>query len=1677
MELPPEIIDGKYRVISHLGGGGFSEVYLVEGPNKEVSALKLLKETAMSSKEGALDEFKNEFSILKDINHPNIAGILDFGLDEKDNRYYYTSEYIQGTDFLKATDKMGWEGISDLIVEALRALEYLHSYQIHHFDIKAANLLVISDHTSALKIIDFGLAGVDPRGRMIGTPSYMAPEIVMREPADGRADLYSLGVLWYAALVRTNPFRALTRDETLSRQIRLIPDPPSLVRQGIPQWSDPIIMRLLEKNPTDRFVNAAAVIREINRLGPKKYPLETPTTLLSYIPQEGRFIGRADEIASLERAVADLGIQPGSAQCWLITGAPGTGKTRIIRELKYRLQLKDLRVLIVQATQTCDLLTWCDALSSHLSGGKGLQVFILDDANEVIKDEATGSRLLTLFYKVGRPHSESSTLIVVGMRDDPELPNLPFLEAVHPNRIEMKAFSEMEITQYLCSLTGLSEPPVSLLDGIIRRTEGNPLFVTEVIKSLIAGGGLFDEHGRWKKFLFEDVGVDFSKVIVSDTVSDLLMDRFEKLSDGEKKLLATLAIAGRPANAAQLGNWGEISDPHTHIAGLVRLGILERCEGFEVRFQNALMGEVISKAIPQKDRAALHDRMAKSLEDTGAPLEDVLLHRAQGPDKAIALDAWTRLGDNALAKGRGRQAVEFIGEALKLVGPEDTQASIGLKMKIGEAYLIGHDYTAARETFVFVGESLASGAPTSLASEWKIDMLMRLGGTYIKLQELGRAKEVFEDAKALVQTAGRPTSRGIMIANFIAEILFQQGSLEEARRMFDETRRKAKELDESSEAKVTNNDLGMVLAAMRDTDGAERILREDLAKAESLMDDLLIGRAHYNLAQVALARSDIHSAIRAFERCSEICKRSNNTELLMRAYNGLGNAYHISQDHTQGIEYYERGLDLHERVHDFRGGAAIAINVGIIEASRGSLDAALDKIIPAVEYLKTLQETTTADLMALSRGLLEIGDINLKKGERVRARTCLEEALLVADKMTDAVSQRFWILSVLGEVACADAKYDECAKIIETIEPIASNDEERKKLEELKLNLNQCKEGVGIEKVGVWPPKVSEPPQYDKGPYARILEINKLIAGKADVDYVLKTVLHYALELAEAEAGAVLLLDDEGKLGVASSQNIGGSEGENEFSRTLARHAIESGCAVCTDDAASDERFETEASICSMGLRSVLCLPVNAHGRTIGAIYLENRHEVGAFATTDVSLMEAFGDQVGLAIDASRVRQASEAREENLKSELSDTSRRAEIYKELLEKSRSSEVELELGAIVAVSGAMKRVLHTMEKIADTDISVFICGESGTGKELVARALHSNHTGRKDKKFVAINCGAIPATLIESELFGYKSGAFTGAARDKKGLIEEANGGTLFLDEVGELDTSLQVKLLRVLEERELTKLGAVTPLAIDVRVVAASNRDIDELVREGKFREDLYYRICQMKIILPPLRERPEDIVALARRFVKDVAGERKLSLHPRFMRRLMSYDWPGNVRELLNLIHVACALAEGDVIDERAIPENHPIGKTGGAHRLEALPPAGPKRDAGRGDILARASNIDDANVYDPSKTWRDYEKVIVAKCYEANGFKPRPSAAELGISVATFYSRINEWGLKAQDNPVYKDPFRYTRGRKVDDYLGFVFSAALLASGGMPTAAIANLRVSQGYFYKVMRKAKMEK
>ncbi|MFS8084420.1 MAG: sigma 54-interacting transcriptional regulator [Acidobacteriota bacterium] len=398
-----------------------------------------------------------------------------------------------------------------------------------------------------------------------------------------------------------------------------------------------------------------------------------------------------------------------------------------------------------------------------------------------------------------------------------------------------------------------------------------------------------------------------------------------------------------------------------------------------------------------------------------------------------------------------------------------------------------------------------------------------------------------------------------------------------------------------------------------------------------------------------------------------------------------------------------------------------------------------------------------------------------------------------------------------------------------------------------------------------------------------------------------REILESIFEVVPADRGAILLSQGQKEFASLYGRNRADETRTVHISRTVVDGVLNEGVAIISNDIRTSETLKSAESLLAAQITSLMCVPLIVFERIIGVIYLDSTDPIVQFDEAHLQLLAGVAGIAAVALENAHQMEWLEGENERLRSSLA--------------------IEHNM---VGESGPMQEVYHFIQRVAPASSAVLVCGESGTGKELAAHALHTN-SPRAAKPFVVINCAALAETLLESELFGHEKGAFTGAIAKKQGKLEVAHRGTVFLDEIGELAPPLQAKMLRFLQDHKIERLGTTKSIELDVRVVAATNRNLEEAITKGTFRADLYHRLNVVKVTMPPLRERPEDIPLLASYFAAKYAKECKRNvtgISPEARALLQTYDWPGNVRELENAIERAVVLGSGEVIESEDLPE-----------------------------------------------------------------------------------------------------------------------------------------------------------
>ena len=490
-----------------------------------------------------------------------------------------------------------------------------------------------------------------------------------------------------------------------------------------------------------------------------------------------------------------------------------------------------------------------------------------------------------------------------------------------------------------------------------------------------------------------------------------------------------------------------------------------------------------------------------------------------------------------------------------------------------------------------------------------------------------------------------------------------------------------------------------------------------------------------------------------------------------------------------------------------------------------------------------------------------------------------------------------------------------------------------------------------------------------------ILEASAIINSKLELNHVLEQVILHATKLTNSVAASIILCDSDEDLVIRYATGPASDVISNirfPVAKGIAGHCIGTGKIVVVFDAKKNPHHFAEIDkVSGFKTESVLCVPLCVKGKTIGCVELLNKRDGTLFNEDDIAVATIMSNFAAVSVSNARSYDNLQRTNYALKSELG-----------------SEDI------VVGKNNKMKKILHSVNKLKDTKSNVLVLGESGTGKGIIARTIHEQ-SNRKENPFVTVNCSILSPTLLESELFGHEKGAFTGADKLKIGRFEFADGGTVFLDEIGEIDKSTQTKLLRILQEKVFERVGSTKTISTDIRIIAATNSDLEKAVEQNVFRRDLYYRLKVIVFQLPPLRERREDIPAFAEFFLEKYGGELNKSTQKfdkECMDALVSYDYPGNIRELENIVERAVVLADEDIIHVSDLPD----------------------------EIQNRKKGIFDRQIIVPEKTKSisEMEKDVIFKTLLECSWNQSMAARLLGLSRDKLRYRIKKYGLEKTAN-----------------------------------------------------------
>jgi transcriptional regulator with GAF, ATPase, and Fis domain len=1065
----------------------------------------------------------------------------------------------------------------------------------------------------------------------------------------------------------------------------------------------------------------------------------------------------------------------------------------------------------------------------------------------------------------------------------------------------------------------------------------------------------------------------------------------------------------------------------------------------------AAVRALAGKAIVSKEDvdAVLGSRSRPSLPPSTPGGRDEALG---GVEKAVEMgrvdDAARALGELGPARGDGERARMGIAAARIALGRGDNAGAIAELEKVESVALAGpcrRAWQAARARAHLRAGQYADATALAQAvvggsgdDALAADALSIRGVALAYTGEDTQARAALEQALAVARSTGEPRIEAVALGS--AAIAHQRaGRTADARAAYEASLAAAERARDAYTVAATRlnlagiaqaeGDLAQALVHLEAAVDMGRRAGSTMAVTQALLNlanlDLYLGRwarAHGSIEQLAARRDALSPAAQAqlsgleaehAARTGDVARGAKLYEQTALAWETQGRTHDATESRLEGllVRAREPGAD------------GVALGKELDRVRRGLGEAGLGEHAALAELVRGSIAHAMGDEDGARRGLDAAIDLARKAGLREHAWQALDaRARLAAAQGGVATARRDTeaALAMLEETA---------AKLPRDLREVFWDDPRRRSLRQAHTSTvavaSMTGPATGPRSNLSGSTSIFSGPRLAEDRLARILEITRELATEHDVPRLLERVTAHAVALLAADRGMVVLVGEKGELEAhAARVRTGDDEPHARFSRSVADRVVQSGEAVVTVSARDDARLAEAVSVHQLAIQSIACVPIRGApplGRTIGALYLETRARPGLRFEQEMPTLLAFADQAAIAIENARLLAENRARADALaetnvelaaaRDEVSRllgkrTEQLAEARRDLKQARAELRSHFGYAGLVGTSAPMRRLYALIDRIKDTDVPVLITGESGTGKEVVAKAVHLAGP-RARRPFLGVNCGAIPANLLESELFGSVKGAFTGADRDRRGLFQESSGGTILLDEIGEMPIKMQPGLLRVLQEKTVRPVGGTREEPVDVRVVAATNRDLSAMVAEGSFREDLFYRLHVVELHVPPLRERVEDIPPLIDHFLSLYSAryrrDRK-TLARDALRKMCAYPWPGNVRQLEHVLMSAWLMSDRTEIPAEDIELPAPIGSPG-----RSPPTASSSETRARRPSVAPPTPVRAGN----QAEFKAAERERILTALTASNWNRVAAAKMLGVPRRTFYRRLKEFGI----------------------------------------------------------------
>ena len=1528
--VPTRLVGGRYRLEVPLGQGNEGAVWrAVDAAQGDAPCAVKMLARPLRAAEGVA---------WMRIEHPRVVRTRDVG--GSSTEAWVVMDLVEGDPLVAA---MGADAVARAARDAADGLCAVHAVGLVHGDVKPANILV---GPAGATLVDLGVAGPAGSSALVdGTPAYLAPEAFAGDRS-AATDLYALGVTLFEAFGGGHPFVA---DASDARSLLVAAARPTPLRADalacVPEALRSLVGSLVAWDPADRPASAAAFVHRWTRA------LGAPVGALldlDAVPASPRWRGDARDPARLRALLGDA--LAGRGAVLRITGPEGSGRRRLVEDTVRALRIERAAL---------------DAPVSRVDGPPcphaGPTIFVLWDASPAVVAEVTAAVARARRYGLDAP----AAVVVT------------------------------------------SAPGVSI--------EGVAEFAMRPLDDRCLGALLEDLHGapvaaavlaRWRGATGSWAGtvVRTARELGASAIAEfrgsptLRPAHVAPGGDGAGRVLALLCAAGASLPLAAL----DLADQEVANA-LAQRGLVHVSRG--------LVRSTASAAVGSTGEADALRRVADRLRE---------LRTAAAAEAGLRVSAGDTDGAWAAAEVFATDETEEPAARLALI--EDLASTAPAPARVRAARLAlrvrgGHTLAAAdlddapddSTRTLLEGEALLRAGAAAPLDAWLARV--RSGTSEVAASVVGlraaydRGEVPTETEVAAVSSAGAPLleARRCEIGALAAV----------ARREMEAARRWLARWDSlPSSVGIAASRREGVGGLVAQADGDLSAARSAYARAWELASRDGDARAAaawlMNLGAVGLERGDLGEARGALRRAAAMFGAAGSTAAAGRAVANLASLSVwigerddaaallavARQDAEAGndpltarwTDAIERELSSFDATSELPGAALRALGAGALAADAdarwvlgavraGAEEAALRGLPPAADGdgpLTELARWACAVRFHPRRGSVEAAEARARRA--VESDPSVEHELLLLACTEEAAE-------AAGDIARADVLRTRRRDRVDTL------------ARSLPEALRPAFVAAHGPRVASRRPEASSAASVVDARWRWMLAVLQRLLEEPRLPALLDRVMDAVIELTGASRGLLLLRERDGTLRVRNARNLGArdlADPEAAVSRTIAERVAREGSALVTVDAATDGRIDGARSVVGLRLRSVLAVPLRVRGEVLGTLYVDDRLRAGAFDERAVELAQAFADAAALAIDHARSRAAlrtSLRRSEQLAEELerSVAQQRAE-----LETARAAAGDRatrgRYGALVGRGDAMRAMLALVDRVAPTAMPVLLQGESGTGKELVARAVHEN-SPRAARAFVAENCGAIPETLLESTLFGHVRGAFTGADRPRAGLFEAADGGTLFLDEIGEMSASMQSRLLRVLQDGEVRPVGGDKTRRVDVRVIAATHRDLQDMVARGLFREDLYYRLAVLVVRVPALRDRREDVPELVAHFLRESARP-SAGVDRAALAALSSAPWPGNVRQLRNEVLRAVVLSEDTIR-----PEHLTVAIAAGAR---------PRTDAAPGSDLRNAVE--------------DVERTMVVQALAAHGGNQTRAAKALGLSRFGLQKKLRRLGITAR-------------------------------------------------------------